>query len=165
MTSDQFTPDKNSVYLRSILLLIVLTLYACSKPPQTPIKPTISPARPQATPTASGVVESTTLNQEQAATLSSLKKIDDYPLYTMHYFGSYDQTRFSGQGVGSNVRSGSLSRRRNNAWGCSLFASFGDYSRFVRLSYRSKMIFFDRYFCHSWRILIHLTFVLHSYSL
>ncbi|GAG47607.1 unnamed protein product, partial [marine sediment metagenome] len=31
------------------------------------------------------------LSDEEVATLSSLEQVDDYPLYTMHYYGAYDQ--------------------------------------------------------------------------
>ena len=126
MTSNQFTPDKKSVNLGIIILLVVLSLYACSSPPQTPSDPISSPLQPVETPTTSLSSESTTLNQDQAATLSSLKRIDDYPLYTMHYYGSYNQTRFSTQRIGRGVRIGFPTWKGNDAWGCSLFASFGD---------------------------------------
>jgi hypothetical protein len=65
------------------------------------------------------------------ATLASLQKIDGYPLYTMQYFGSYEQDiaiveaagRLAHGGVsGETAASGDL----QPAWACSLFAAFAD---------------------------------------
>ncbi len=58
------------------------------------------------------------LTQEQAATLRSLEKVDDYPLYALRYQGSY-QTLLS------------VPDRRAElppTWACSLFAALGDQS-------------------------------------
>ncbi len=112
-------------------LLLTMLLGGCSAPRnmeptfapqltlQTSPTPTIHLAKPTETRPAG-------LSANQVATLSSLKKIDDYPLYTMHYYGSYDQTRFSSQRNGRDVRIGPPIWKGNDAWGCSLFASFGD---------------------------------------
>jgi len=54
------------------------------------------------------------LSDEEVATLSSLKQVDDYPLYTMRYYGAYEQRL-------SSTETASLP-----AWGCSLFAALGD---------------------------------------
>jgi hypothetical protein len=52
-------------------------------------------------------------SEEEIATLASLEQLDDYPLYTMHYYGAYDQS------VSSTTVPPS-------AWACSLFAALGD---------------------------------------
>ena len=69
------------------------------------------------------------LSDEEIATLSSLKKLDEYPLYTMHYYGSYTQRTSSNAGVSwlanakcTNPSTGTLYPK----WGCSLFAALGD---------------------------------------
>jgi hypothetical protein len=54
-----------------------------------------------------------TLADDTVATLNSLEKVDDYPLYTMHYVGGYDRYR-AGMDPG------------DRAWACSLFAAMGD---------------------------------------
>ena len=57
--------------------------------------------------------------EAEAATLSSLEQVDDYPLYTMRYYGPYDQ----------RVSSAEHTRRSATAsstWACSLFAALGD---------------------------------------
>ncbi len=64
-------------------------------------------------PIASPTAEST-LTEQQIATLGSLQKVDDYPLYTMHYYGSSE--------AGSSF---STASRSLPAWDCSLFAAMG----------------------------------------
>ncbi len=54
------------------------------------------------------------LSDEEVATLSSLEQVDDYPLYTMRYYGAYEQRA-------SSAETASLP-----AWACSLFAALGD---------------------------------------
>lgn len=58
------------------------------------------------------------LTTAEIQTLASLTQVDDYPLYTMHYYGDY-------------VQSGTGDRRSTTAspppaWACSLFAALGD---------------------------------------
>jgi hypothetical protein len=60
------------------------------------------------------------LTEDEVATLGSLEKIDDYPLYTMRYVGAYDQYR---------DRAGALVARPG--WACSLFAALGDADNMV----------------------------------
>jgi hypothetical protein len=54
------------------------------------------------------------LTEGEVATLSSLKKVDNYPLYTMHFHGAYDQ--YKNRASASN----------KPEWACSLFAAMGD---------------------------------------
>jgi len=51
------------------------------------------------------------LSDDEVATLSSLEQVDDYPLYTMRYYGPYQQ------------RASAIERE---GWACSLFAALGD---------------------------------------
>jgi hypothetical protein len=55
------------------------------------------------------------LTEDEVATLGSLEKIDDYPLYTMRFHGAYDQYRERGSALPSS-----------QTWACSLFAAMGD---------------------------------------
>lgn len=55
------------------------------------------------------------LTDEEEDTLNSLERVDDYPLYTMHYYGSYDDSAFSESRV-----------ELPPTWACSLFAAFAD---------------------------------------
>jgi len=63
------------------------------------------------------------------ATLASLRQVDDYPLYTMHYYGRYEGAISPAEVVG---RLGSTARLKHEppeqqpAWACSLFAALGD---------------------------------------
>ena len=64
------------------------------------------------------------LSDGEVATLSSLEKVDDYPLYTMRYFGGYDPrlSRDTPQGPAL----ADLPKPGLIAWACSLFAALGD---------------------------------------
>ncbi len=93
------------------LALILGLLVGCSAPVVAPtlVPPTSTPTTTQtAEPRADG------LSHEEAATLSSLEQVDDYPLYTMRYYGAYEQRT-------SSAETASLP-----AWACSLFAALGD---------------------------------------
>ncbi len=73
-------------------LVLWLILAACA-----------GPAVPVPTPTLDPVTQ----------TLASLDRVDDHPLYVMHYTGDYPDA--PGQ-----------SQAKQDAWGCSLFAALGD---------------------------------------
>jgi len=115
--------------------VVAVLLAACAPSPAVPptavpspaIPPTAIPS-PAVTPPALASAQSATptprpdgLSPEQAATLASLTKVDDYPLYTMRY--------------DSMARSGDFSRlsqsrttevvTTNTTWACSLFAALG----------------------------------------
>ena len=94
------------------ITLILGFLVGCSAPAitPTPVPPTLPPTTvPTPTTRADG------LSREEAATLSSLEQVDDYPLYTMSYYGAYDQRAFSSDETASQP-----------AWACSLFAALAD---------------------------------------
>jgi hypothetical protein len=55
---------------------------------------------------------------EEAASLESLKQVDDYPLYSMHYQGEAYQT--------ASAKTFPLSTQGKKTWACSLFAVYGD---------------------------------------
>jgi choloylglycine hydrolase len=77
------------------------------------------------TPTATPSPESSVgvLSDAEIATLASLEQVDAYPLYTMHYHGSYDQ---AAELYGNRV--GWTGKDQGDLWGCSLFAALGDAS-------------------------------------
>ncbi|CAG0947902.1 hypothetical protein ANRL1_04691 [Anaerolineae bacterium] len=97
--------------LLGLLTIIALLLVACNAT-------TLSIQSPTTTPRADD------LSETQAATLSSLKKIDDHPLYTMRYVGAYD-TRAS---LTEPWIASLPSPLATPAWACSLFAALGDAS-------------------------------------
>ncbi len=97
------------------LTAVLIMLASCTRPQ--------SPATPN--PTAPAIPDG--MSSEEAATLSSLELVDDYPLYTMRYAASYSGraqlnrvpapiTAFE-QPAGGSCQA---------QWGCSLFAAMGD---------------------------------------
>ena len=112
---------KYSVILAELLMIVGLILAACG-PAATAIhvtQPTATPA-PVVQPTAGA-----TLSEQEVATLSSLKKVDDFPLYTMHYYDSGKPALSS-----LVVLSASANAPRSVTWACSLFAALGGADKF-----------------------------------
>jgi hypothetical protein len=60
------------------------------------------------------------LTPDQATTLASLQKVDDYPLYTMRYYGSLPPTASALRPSASQVTA------PDARWACSLYAALGD---------------------------------------
>lgn len=112
---------KRCVILAEVLMFASLILVACG-PSATGIPIT----QPMVTPVSSiqPTVEAT-LSEQEVATLNSLEKVDDFPLYTMHYYGS------SEPGLSSLVvPQESANAQRPVAWACSLFAALGGADKF-----------------------------------
>ena len=76
------------------------------------------------TPTAGPVACLEGLSLEACATLQSLKQVDDYPLYTMHYYGEYGTANQPDTPADQNTTADL--KRSVPAWGCSLFAAYAD---------------------------------------
>jgi hypothetical protein len=111
-------------WLHVHLAFALLLLAGCAAPT---VQPTLAPPTPFSqlsvpTPTSTSQPPSRVdgLSEQDAATLDSLKKVDDYPLYTMHYPGSYDR-RASSDGILRLTRASVPP-----TWACSLFAAMGD---------------------------------------
>jgi len=64
------------------------------------------------------------LSDAHIASLNSLDKIDDYPLYSMHYFGPYITPGFAS--ASNETINGLNYPSKPSAWACSLFVSLGD---------------------------------------
>ncbi len=58
-------------------------------------------------------------------TLASLEKVDDYPLYMMHYYGPY-VVDVTGQLSQASPQRELIVREETPGWACSLFAALGD---------------------------------------
>jgi len=86
-------------------------------PAASALPPTETP-RPPATETPAPAEKALT---DPAATLDSLEKVDDYPLYTMRYYGDYGRSMASSREIG-----GAASTVADSEWACSLFAALGD---------------------------------------
>jgi len=74
-----------------------------------------------------------TLSEQQAATLSSLEKVDDFPLYTMHYYG------WSELGSSYSDDRQLADAKLSPAWGCSLFAAMGGADKFYGRNFDWEM--------------------------
>lgn len=129
---------------KTVIGIVAALLVACSAPTAapTPVAPTVgatpttglqttTPApiltsTPVATPTAQERADG--LSEEEAATLSSLEQVDDYPLYTMHYYGAYQTAMPPAEGgrKTANVNAPNPNPPPPPAWACSLFAALGD---------------------------------------
>jgi len=132
-----------AAWLTSLILLAVSCSASMRMPSPTPEAPasgsilytTIPPASeaPTRTPTLASPPTATTqpgsLTDAETATLSSLEKVDGYPLYTMHYSAPFDLEALHSattswlDGVGSES---DTNRPPANPWACSLFAALGD---------------------------------------
>jgi len=98
------------------LLLIASAIMAACGPTATSsftAQPTTTPV-PIIQPTATAA-----FSEQQIATLSSLEKVDDFPLYTMHYYGSPEPPS------SRLVVPQESTYAQRPAWACSLFAALG----------------------------------------
>ncbi|MEW5872779.1 MAG: carcinine hydrolase/isopenicillin-N N-acyltransferase family protein [Chloroflexota bacterium] len=108
-------------YFHLILLAVLMASCGRAAPAtiQAPAVQTSTPVAIQPTaqpiPTATGKPET-----DEEATLASLQKVGDYPLYTMHYVGDY------GARLAANENIASRSLAAAPGWACSLFAALGD---------------------------------------
>jgi hypothetical protein len=116
-------------FLAKIILIstMVSITSGCIYHPNTPTQISLRDTPlPISSPTASiPTVEEGTegLSIKEVSTLSSLEKVDDHPLYTMQYYGMYEQsssTRMPKQSVYESPKPNLM------AWACSLFAALGD---------------------------------------
>lgn len=112
------------------------TMWAATAPAVTPHAPT---TRPILTPTAiQGGLNG--LSAEEIAALESLRKVDDYPLYTMTYAGAIENGSAQGE-------TRSTAGRGSAPWACALFATLADpdsglYGRNFDWSYSPALLLF-----------------------
>ena len=106
----------NTKTFSRLIILPILLLCSCGSSQTQPISPPTS------------LVESTLAPAEaEVVTLQSLKQVDDYPLYTMRYFGTYPGHAHSNEPPDhSQPTIASAQRSCRFTWGCSLFAALGD---------------------------------------
>jgi hypothetical protein len=107
-----------------ILLLAVgctAGVFVVPTPAPPSVTPTVAPIGPTATPlSAAGGVAG--LSEAEITTLNSLEKVDDYPLYIMHFHGAFE-TAMSAPATASVAR---MWNSQRPAWACSLFAALAD---------------------------------------
>lgn len=114
---------------KTICLLIMVFMGACNFSQATPIP--VTPTIP-ATPSH--------FSENETTTLASLKKVDDYPLYTMQYFGEYAPRETSLLPALGKAHS-------TPGWACSLFTVLLDedhllYGRNFDWEYSPAMLLF-----------------------
>jgi hypothetical protein len=110
---DEVDMSSNKPLFVTLLAFLLCLLVSCG-PASTP------PSPPTATVDLAG------LSQAEYETLASLQKLDDYPLYVMHFQAAYP-SQASLPVTGRTFES--LAPAENAcqaAWGCSLFAALGD---------------------------------------
>ncbi len=108
-----------------MIAFTLIMLISCSTPhlsetPQT-LQPTSLPT-PLPDP-------NTIFTDEEEAMLNSLEQVDDYPLYTMHYAGSYTAQTHSDSYGSADLSQPMIVSAQTSCritWGCSLFAALGD---------------------------------------
>ena len=117
--------------LSSILIIFQISCTARPTPGISVQNPNSKTAR--AAPTSSqnyeNSISSGNLTPDQVSTLSSLEKVDDYPLYTMHHQGSYTEEVTIDLEVDGDTKN-SLDKLKEANWTCSLFAALGDDQEF-----------------------------------
>jgi len=97
-----------NIRLKTGILFLCIFLIGCS--------PRLAPATPGLPAVPTGTSIPAGLTREQFASLSSLQKVDDHPLYAMTYVGSY-RPRTETLLVGNPI----ATTDSHPAWGCSLF--------------------------------------------
>jgi hypothetical protein len=132
------------------LLAAVIALAGCAAAADTPPDLT-APATTCPTPAATvtrGANRPGDLSDQEIATLSSLERVDGYPLYVMRYSGSYEAA-VSLPGDGESLADGTPFELRPSApaWACALFAALGDpegllYGRGFDWEYSPAMLLF-----------------------
>jgi hypothetical protein len=109
-------------FILAILLFAMLNACAPAPAPAAPAPPTPAPL-----PTSTLPSRDPALTDDQVATLSSLEQLDDFPLYTLHYRGSYPPARLTGAPPPLAETITPLIPAACQAnWGCALFAALGD---------------------------------------
>jgi hypothetical protein len=108
--------------LLPILLLIGFVLGGCEIFDSPNLPPADNSPTSHPVPTTPQTKEYSTfgLNDAEAATLLSLVKLDEYPLYSMHYYADYPQFTSTTKVLPANLQSSTID------WACSLFSAFAD---------------------------------------
>ena len=73
----------------------------------------------------------TSVKDDQHQTLSSLKKVDDFPLYTMHFYGDYGFKDLLKTGIQNTGQSGLKKQAEKIQWACTCFAGLNKTSETI----------------------------------
>jgi hypothetical protein len=114
-------------YTKFACAALLFLLTACGNSGEQPVQEfttqTLKTEAISEPPDPSPEADSSGLSPQQIASLESLDLIDDYPLYTMYYYGSY----FDSSVMIPDERLPEVVEDRGRAaWACSLFAALSD---------------------------------------
>lgn len=107
------------------LLLGQFLLSACSLPDiHLPTPPSVVPSETSVENDPGNPVEMdiADLSPDELASLESLEKLDEYPLYSMRYLGSYPIAKT----ISSSAEEWNIHGEGTSSWACSLFSAFAD---------------------------------------
>lgn len=107
---------------RVMWIIGLLYLLAGCSPAMISPPAAASPTSPQLTGTGPIATRAQTFSQDEIASLNSLERVTEYPLYTMHYYGSYRQDVHALGKINPSL----ILASTWTDWGCSLFAALGD---------------------------------------
>ena len=103
----QLTPMIRSRLIFFLVCILFLAVGACRNKSMT----STEDARPD-------------LSVDTVKTLTSLKKVNDYPLYSMTYYGDYGENRLYTSRAGEQP--GKPAQARDAVWGCTGIVGYGD---------------------------------------
>ena len=118
-------------FLLTCIACLILSIHiGCTAQPDPLItteisKPPAEESIPNHVPQVDQPLSHGSLTKDQIATLSSLKQVDDYPLYTMVNFGTYQQTNAAGK-LDLPTKNKTVTSGMGADWACSLFAALGN---------------------------------------
>jgi uncharacterized protein YceK len=120
----------SKLLFNAVLILLILTgcstLSSVDESAAIEIEASSATIVQTAPPTLQEIVEG--LSEDEIATLNSLEQVDDYPLYTMQYYGEYDQRSVSMidyRAMWEHLQP-NVPTMRQPAWACSFFAALGE---------------------------------------
>jgi hypothetical protein len=99
------------------MMLVLVLLEGC----------TLASSTPTILPTSTLLSRDQVLSDDEIATLSSLEKLDDFPLYILRYSGAYPQPILTPTSLRPPESTDLVTLNRcQPIWGCALFAALGD---------------------------------------
>lgn len=134
-TFHSFLTCKKHFLLTFITCLILSIQISCTAQLYPPLtteisKPPAEDSLPNRIPQVDQPIFPENLSKDQITTLSSLKQVDDYPLYTMVNHGTYQQTNAAGQS-GLPTKGNTVTNGLGADWACSLFAALGNENNYI----------------------------------